>query len=73
MHNNHEEIFNNLSYNQRLELINVLNYEISLDNKIMTITTAIDFMIKSFVTCLKLEMPTKILLPTVLVQCLENE
>ncbi|WP_342262675.1 MULTISPECIES: type II CRISPR-associated endonuclease Cas1 [unclassified Spiroplasma] len=70
---NNEMLVEKLSYNQRLELINVLNYEISLDNKLMTITTAINFMIKSFVTCLKLEMPTKLLLPTLLQQYWENE
>ena len=66
MHQNSEILVEKLTYNQRLELVKILNYEIMIDNKITNITTAINFMVKSFVTALNLQLPFKLQLPTLL-------
>lgn len=56
-------INDSISYNHRLQLINLLNQKTVIDNKIVTITKAIDYMIKSFITCLNEQNSSKIQLP----------
>lgn len=70
---NIDTINNSISYNHRLELINLLNQKIIIENKIVTINRAIDYMIRSFITCLKEENDKKIELPTFDFKLLEKK
>lgn len=70
---NIDTINNSISYNHRLELINLLNQKIIIENKTVTINRAIDYMIRSFITCLKEENDKKIELPTFDFKLLEKE
>lgn len=54
---------NGLTYNQRIELLNILNKKIIIDEKIMTIISAIEVMIKSFISCLINQTTDKLKLP----------
>ncbi|AHB36274.1 type II CRISPR-associated endonuclease Cas1 [Spiroplasma apis] len=56
----------NISYNKRLELINLLNQFVSVDGKFQTITNAIDIMVRSYVTVLKTTSSLKLKLPTII-------
>lgn len=54
---------NGLTYNQRIELLNIINKKIIIDKKIMTIINAIEVMIKSFISCLNNHSADKLKLP----------
>lgn len=55
-----------VSYNHRLELINILNKIVEIDKYKTTISRSIDIMIKSFISVLKYEDQNKILVPKML-------
>lgn len=59
-----DTINNHISYNHRLQLINLLNQKTIINNKVVSITKAIDYMIRSFITCLNEETINKLELPT---------
>lgn len=61
--NNIDVLNGNLTYNQRIELIDIVNKKVIIDNKVMTIINAIDVMIKSFISCLNYVSSDKIKLP----------
>lgn len=63
-----EEIADHLTYNHRIKLLELLQFRVCLDKHLRTITNAIDVMVKSFLTALKNDDPTKLLLPTVAVE-----
>ncbi|CAG8464554.1 32567_t:CDS:10 [Gigaspora margarita] len=64
---------NNLSSQTREEIAKIIYYPVKINNLKTKIYTAIDIMIKSFISCLKENRVGKIKLPTLLCQELENE
>lgn len=60
---NIETINNHISYNHRLQLINLLNFKVIINKKYVTITKAIDYMIRSYITFLNENNITKLELP----------
>ncbi len=68
-----DTIQDHISYNHRLELINLLNQKTIINNKIVTITRAIDYMIRSFITCLNEQTINKLELPILDFDLLEDE
>ncbi|WP_146637961.1 type II CRISPR-associated endonuclease Cas1 [Spiroplasma clarkii] len=54
-----------LHYQHRLELINLLNQSVVIDEKIHTVTNAIEIVVKSYYTYLKTASLTKLKLPTI--------
>ena len=62
-----EEISEQLEYNQRLELIKILQYRVDFDQQIRTVSNAVELMVKSFLTSLKTENTQKLKLPRFLV------
>lgn len=60
---NIETIVDHISYNHRLQLINLLNFKVFINKRYVTVTKAIDYMIRSYITVLnenntdKLELP----------------
>jgi hypothetical protein len=61
-----------LSSQTRKELTQILYYPIKIDNLKTKVYIAIDIMIKSFISCLKENSASKIKLPTLLFQRLED-
>lgn len=64
---------NGLSSQTRKELVQLLYYPIKINNLKTKVYIGIDIMIKSFISCLKENRISKIKLPTLLFQELENE
>ena len=58
-----ESIADTLTYNQRLELVKILNCEVVIDNKIQTVSEAIKIMCSSLLTAFKTAESDKLLLP----------
>ncbi|AHF57270.1 putative CRISPR-associated protein [Spiroplasma eriocheiris CCTCC M 207170] len=62
-----------LTYNQRISLVKLLDERVEIDNKIMSVNNAINYMIKSFITCLKESNPELLKLPTLLLNDYEED
>ncbi|WHQ37477.1 type II CRISPR-associated endonuclease Cas1 [Spiroplasma sp. SV19] len=62
-----------LSYNQRISLIKLLDERVEIDNRIMNVNNAINYMIKSFISCLKENDYSLLKLPTLLLKDYEDE
>lgn len=60
---NIDTITNQISYNHRLQLINLLNFKVIINKKYVTITKAIDYMIRSYITVLNENNTSKLELP----------
>jgi len=56
----------------REEITQIIYYSVKIDNLKTKVYTAIDIMIKSFISCLKENSINKIKLPTLIYQELEN-
>jgi hypothetical protein len=61
-----------LSSQTREEIAKILYYPVKINNIKTKIYVAVDIMIKSFISCLKENSTSKIKLPTLLCQGLEN-
>lgn len=70
---NIETINNHVSYNHRLQLINLLNFKVIINKKYVTITKAIDYMIRSYITVLNENNTNKLELPTLNFNKVEEE
>ena len=60
-----ETIGDSLLYNQRLELIEILNYRVKINEELRTVSDAIDMMAKSLLSAFKAGDSSKLLLPTI--------
>lgn len=60
---NIETLVKHISYNHRLQLINLLNFKVFINKKYVTVTKAIDYMIRSYITVLNENNTNKIELP----------
>ncbi len=66
-----ENIHDKLTYNQRLELIKLLQEKVFIDNHLRTTSNAIDVMARSFLSALKQNDSTQLLIPSLAIT--ENE
>lgn len=60
-----ETIGDSLLYNQRLQLVELLQYRLTINKELTTLSNAIDIMVKSLITALKNEDSNKLLLPQI--------
>ncbi|MGL5268595.1 MAG: type II CRISPR-associated endonuclease Cas1 [Spiroplasma sp.] len=70
---NIETINEHISYNHRLQLINLLNFKVIINKKYVTITKAIDYMIRSYITVLNENNTNKLELPILNFNIIEEQ
>ncbi|AGM26525.1 CRISPR-associated protein Cas1 [Spiroplasma syrphidicola EA-1] len=61
-----------LTYNQRISLIKLLDEKVEIDGRIMNVNNAINYMIKSFISCLKDQDENLLKLPSLLLKDSNN-